>query len=118
LLLLIEDVAAGDIAGHQVGGELDALGDAAEDAGEGADHEGLAEAGHALDEHVAAGEHADEHGVDDLVLAEEDAGDLAADAWCKLRRIVAGSSGSSHEANEAGEFLHEAEVVGGAGAGA
>ncbi len=44
-----------------------------------AQQRGLAQAGHAFEQHVAAGEQADEHAVDDVLLPDDDLGDLTAD---------------------------------------
>ena len=46
---------------------------------QGAQQRGLAQARHAFEQHVAAGEQADQHAVDDVVLADDDFGDFAAD---------------------------------------
>ena len=67
----LEDRVAGDVAGEQVGGELDALGAEVEGFGEALDQLGLAEAGQAFEQDVAAGEHAGEDQVDEFLLAEE-----------------------------------------------
>src|SRR5690606_39154539 len=74
----VEDVAAGHVARHQIGRELDTLELAAEHPTERTDQQGLAEPGHALDEHVTAGEDRQQHLLDDLVLAEQHAVDLVA----------------------------------------
>jgi hypothetical protein len=52
----VEEGVAGDVRGHQIGGELDAAEGAAEGAGESEDEVGFAEAGFAFEEDVAAGE--------------------------------------------------------------
>ncbi|MCY1428674.1 hypothetical protein D9M71_445660 [compost metagenome] len=59
----------GDIAGHQVRGELDACELAAEAAGEGAHQQGLAQTRHAFEQHVAAGDQCRQDVVDHAVLA-------------------------------------------------
>ncbi len=50
----VEDVAADDVGGHQVGSELQALEAAAERGGEGAREQRLADPRHALEQRVAA----------------------------------------------------------------
>ncbi len=70
------DAGADDVGGHQVGGELDAGEGAADDRGEGLDRERLGQAGHALEQHVAPGEQADEEALDGPVLADDDLLDL------------------------------------------
>jgi hypothetical protein len=49
-----------------------------EDPGEGTQKGGLAEAGNALEQDVAAGEEAGEDAFDDVVLADDDSGNLLA----------------------------------------
>jgi len=73
-------VGAEDVAGHQVGRELDAGEPQAEDLGEGLDHGGLADARHALEEDVPAAEDADEDEPLEVGLAEQDAAHLIEDA--------------------------------------
>ena len=58
LRLLIEDVRAEEIGRHQVGRELDAAEAAAEQARQREREQRLAGAGHAFEQHVAAGERA------------------------------------------------------------
>src|SRR5262249_31180494 len=84
LLVRVEDVGADDVGGHQVRGELDAFEGAVEEAGQDADEEGLGGAGDALDKDVAAGKQADQKAVDDLVLADDHLGDLAAGGLVKV----------------------------------
>ncbi len=43
------------------------------------DRQGLGEPRHALDQHVAAGEQADQHAVEEVVLADDDAAQLGLD---------------------------------------
>jgi hypothetical protein len=67
-----EDWVAGDVAGEEVGGELDAAGGEAEGFGETFDEFGFAEAWEALEEEVAAGEETSEGEADQFFFAEED----------------------------------------------
>jgi hypothetical protein len=62
---------AGDIAGHQVRGELDARELAAEAFRQGANQQRLAKSGDAFEQHVAAGDQRGQHVVDHAVLADQ-----------------------------------------------
>ena len=70
------DAGADEIGGDEVGRELDAAEGAAEHVGERLDRERLGQAGHALDEHVPAGEQRDEHALEHPLLTHDDALDL------------------------------------------
>ena len=70
------DAGAHDVGGDEVGRELDAGERAAEHLRQRRDGQGLAEAGDAFEEAVAAGEQADEHPLEDAVLADDDAPEL------------------------------------------
>ena len=74
--VLHDDVGPDDIGRHQVGRELDPREGQLEALGQRLDEQGLAEARHALQEHVAPGEHADQHVVDDLPVPDDDFLDL------------------------------------------
>ena len=71
--LLDEDVGADDVGGHQVGRELDAVELQSSDVGEGPHQHRLAEAGHAFQQRVAAGDRQISDCRDELVLADDDA---------------------------------------------
>ncbi|MNP12567.1 hypothetical protein D3C76_1048040 [compost metagenome] len=60
----------GDIAGHQVRGELDTRELAAETAGQRPDQQRLAQARHTFEQYVAAGKQRGQHVVDDRVLSD------------------------------------------------
>ena len=77
------------IARQQVGRELDAPEAEAERLRERAHRRRLGEARHALDQHVAAGEEADQQAVDELALADDDAADLVEELLQDGRRIEA-----------------------------
>ena len=77
----LDDHAADDVGGHQVGRELDARILQMQHAGERAQQGGLAEAGNAFEQHVAAGEQTDQDAVDDVLLADDDLSDLVADLF-------------------------------------
>ena len=76
LLALPVDAGTDDVGGHQVGGELDAGERAADDLGEGLDRQRLGHAGHTFEQHVPLGEQADQHPLDEQVLADDDPLDL------------------------------------------
>ena len=71
----VEHRHADDVRRQQVAGELDALPTQAEHVGKGAGQRGLADAGHILEQDVAAGEHGGQHLLDDLTFADKNAGD-------------------------------------------
>ena len=91
-VVFFEDVGAGDVAGHQVGGELDAAEAQRERVGDGADEQRLGEAGHADEEAVAAGKERDEHLVDDLLLTDDAAADGVEDRRSRARGFVDGAA--------------------------
>ena len=74
--LLVVDHGADEVGGQQVGRELDALEAGADRVGERPDGERLGQAGHALEQDVAAAEQADEDPLDHLALADDDLADL------------------------------------------
>src|SRR5262249_49065212 len=76
---LAPDARPGDVGGPQAEGERDAGEAQRQRFCEGADDQRLAGSGHALDEHVTAGEESAENGVDDVVVPDDDARDLAPD---------------------------------------
>ncbi len=74
--VLFDDVGAGDVGRHQVGRELDAAECEVQRAGQRADEQCFRQAGHAFEQAMAAGEERDEHLLDHVVLADDDAGEL------------------------------------------
>ena len=70
--ILFEDVGAGDVGGHQVGRELDALERQAQRAGQRAHQQCLGGAGQAGDQAVAAHQQRDQQLFDDFVLADDE----------------------------------------------
>ena len=64
-VVLLEHVGAGDVGGHQVGRELDAVEGEVEHLGERRDEQRLREPGHADEQAVAAREERDQQVVDD-----------------------------------------------------
>ena len=77
--LLVVDRDAGDVAGQQVGGELDAAHRAVDRAGQRLGEHRLADAGDVLDEQVALGEHHGDREPHGVALALDDALDRTAD---------------------------------------
>ena len=73
-----DDVRAEDVGRHQVGRELDAAEREVEHFAERAHQQGLAQPGHAFEQHVPAGEQRDERALDDGVLADDDFADFGA----------------------------------------
>jgi hypothetical protein len=92
----IDDHAADDVSGHQVGRELDARIFQVQHARKRAQQRGLAQSGDALQQHVAAGEQADEHSVHHILLADDDLSDFVANIL-ELGRGELKSSVGLHE---------------------
>ena len=67
------DARADEVGRHQVGRELHAAEAAAQCSGQGADGQRLGQAGHALQQHVAAGQQGDEDALEHGVLSHDDA---------------------------------------------
>ena len=87
LVLRVVERVAGDVGRHQVGRELDAAEGAGDGARQRAHEQRLAQARHALDQHVAAGEQRAQHLVDDLGLADQRLADLGAHRLRDLGRL-------------------------------
>ena len=66
------DADAEDVAGQQVGRELDAAERAVDAPGDGPRENRLADAGHVLQQHVPAGQQGRQHLADGLALAQQD----------------------------------------------
>ena len=81
---LLEDLGAGDVRRHQVGGELDALELQVEDLGDRADQQRLGQPRRTGDQAVPAGEQADQELMRRLLLADDDLGQLALDPAAAL----------------------------------
>ncbi len=71
----IKQSVAGDVGGHQIGGELDAAEVAAKGAGEGEHEVGFAETRFALEQNVTASEQGGDDLINDIVLADENLSD-------------------------------------------
>ena len=70
--VFLDDLGAGDIAGHQVGCELDAAELQVQGPGQGGYGQRLGQPRHADRQAVAAGEQADQHLFDHLLLTDDD----------------------------------------------
>ena len=103
-----EDHSADDIAGEEVGGELDALELDADGRAERSDEEGLGEAGHAFEEDVAVGQQGDQHAFDDSFLADDGLANFVAEFLGPIRTVDHGgiqgeSTGESEWTGPAGD---------------
>ena len=88
--LLLHDVRADDVGGHQVGRELDARELQVQDVGQRVHEARLADAGNAFEQHVAAGEQARDGQVDDLVVADDAPADFLGDADEAVAELIDG----------------------------
>ncbi len=70
--ILFQNVRAGDVGGHQVGRELDAVKFKLKDPGEGADHQRLGQAGYADQQAMPARHEGGEQQLDHVILADDD----------------------------------------------
>ena len=77
--VLLNDVGAGNVTWHEVGGELDAAEAHVERLGEGADHGSLGEPGDTFEEAVAARQNGDEKFFDDRRLSDDEFAHLRRD---------------------------------------
>jgi hypothetical protein len=82
---LIVDLRAEHVGRQEVGGELDAGEGGVDRLGEGPDGERLREPRDPLEQHVPAGEEADEQTVDHVALSDDAQRDLAADVLDQAR---------------------------------
>jgi len=78
-VLFNQDLGADDIAGEEVGGELDAAELEVQRLGQGVDQRGLAEAGHPFQQHIAPANDRDEDMIDNISLANDELGDFGTD---------------------------------------
>ena len=84
-LLLVVHADAGDVAGQQIGRELDAGVRALHRLRHRAGERGLAGSGHVLEQHVAVAEHRRQHEFDDVALAEHRSLHVVGDLTERLR---------------------------------
>jgi len=85
-----QDVGAGDVRGHKVGRELNALELEVEHVGNGLDDGCFSEAGHADEQAVSAGKEADKDFVNDIPLADDGLGDFIDD------KLILAAEGVEH----------------------
>ena len=71
--LLVVDARADEVGGQQVGRELDALELSADRSRQRVDRQRLGQSRHAFDQQVALREHRDQHALEKMVLADDDA---------------------------------------------
>ena len=90
-LVLLEDVRAGDVRGHQVRRELDAVEGQVEHVRQRGDEQRLGQAGHAHEEAVAAAEERDEQVLDHVALADDALLDLLDDLRPGLGELLDGA---------------------------
>jgi len=83
-----DDVSAEDVGRHQIRRELHAVELQVQHRAEGADQHGLAQAGHAFEQRMAADEQAGQHTVNDLGVADDDLADLAHDPVVSLAELL------------------------------
>src|SRR5215813_2017807 len=98
-LLSVHDHArAGDVRGHQVHSELDAVEAEVEHLGKRADDQGFASARHTLNQHVSASKEGNEDVFDHLIMADHRFRNFAADAMKGFLKLGnrAGSRGVTH----------------------
>ncbi len=100
VLVVEDDLGAGDVAGHQVGRELDAFEGKLQGLGERRNEESLGEAGDAHEQGVVSGEDGDEDFIDHVGLPDDDLGDLLEERGVSVaheldRLVVVGSGGKS-----------------------
>ena len=77
--VFLDDVRAGDVRGHQVRRELDALELEAQRLRDGADHQRLRRAGQAGDQAMAADEQRDQNLIQHFLLSDDHLADLGED---------------------------------------
>ncbi len=80
LRVLLDDVRADDVGGHQVRRELNAREPKVQHVGEGVHQAGLADAGNALEQHVTAREQARHRAGDNLLVSDDAPPDLRGDS--------------------------------------
>ena len=86
----LDDVGAGDVGGHQVGGELDAVEGEVEGLRDRGNEQGFGEAGYAHQQRVAFGKEADRELFDDLFLADDHLANFSAQDFVDFSKFVDG----------------------------
>ena len=106
--LRIVDERAHDVGRQQVGRELDAREVGVDGLRERAHGQRLREAGHAFEEDVAVGEEADQQAIDEVLLADDDPGDLFAEA---RHPGAGGVDGGGHRGGEGARGVARSAVL-------
>ena len=88
LIGFLEDFRAGDVTGHEIWGELDAIEVEGHQVGEGVNEEGFGEAWDAHEEGVTAGEDAGEELFDDRVLADDNFPEFGTDPAIEFAEFI------------------------------
>ena len=74
--VFLDDLGAGDVARHEIGGELHPIEGEVERLGHGRDHERLGQAGHPDQQRVSAGQDGGDDPFHDVFLPHDPPGDL------------------------------------------
>ena len=86
----LDDVRAGDVGGHQVGRELDAVERQVESLGDRGNQQGFRQSGHSHQQRVAAGEKADRELFDDQLLADDGFAEFRAEGLVGFSEFIDG----------------------------
>ena len=89
-LVLLQHLGAEDVGRHEVGGELDPAERQIDRRRQGLEEHGLAQAGHAFEQHVALAQHADEDVAHELGLTDDHPPDLLLDVPGPLDVLLRG----------------------------
>ena len=92
----VVDQRAGDVAGHQVGGELHPLEFQLQCGGQGSDQQRLRHSRNTFQQHVAAAQQRDHQAADDPLLPDDGLGELGAQRQQRITRRF-GAAGSERE---------------------
>jgi hypothetical protein len=79
-IIRLDHHGSDDVARHQVWSELDAGVFQVQDSGKGPQQGGFAQPGDAFEQHVSAGEQADDNAIHHFLLTDDDFGDFLADS--------------------------------------
>lgn len=88
---LLDEFGPGDIGGHEVGSELDAMELQIHGLGQRSNHEGFGQPWNAFEQAMAPGEHGDQQLLDGSILADDDLGDLLPDLGERSLQILGAS---------------------------
>ena len=90
LIGFLQNIRAGDVRGHQIRRELDAVEAQRHGLGQGIDDGGLGQAGHAHQQPVAAGQDANQQPLNHDVLSDNDLGQFGAELFVIGPQIING----------------------------